>query len=452
MIRRSLLWVASALLLCSTGCRDEAAYPARPLTVICPWSVGGGTDRVSRQIAFYLEHELGVPVNVINATGGRGVTGHGRILKARPDGYTLGMVTLELNMLHWQDLTSITWRDAEPLMSVNEDAAAIWVRRDSPWSTIGELLQDVRQDPGQLTASGTASGGAWHLALAGWLEAAGLQPQDIKWIPMNGSAPSLQELMSGGIDLVCCSLPEARTRLADLRCLAVMSESRVPGWDEVPTMIESGTDWTLVGWRGLAVPAGTPPDRTRLLVGALRRIVSGETRIQGKTFPEFMQSEGFNNRWRPPEDFRDFLQVNDAKFGRLLTSPAFAQIGSGRVGPLLYPAGLAVIGILVVAGLWIGRRQVTPVTNTATNTVTNTAAPVHVWRGAAVVGLVVVYLLGAEWLGFLLTAGCLLLVMQILLGARWVTSLIITLTFVPVTYFLFAHLLRVPLPRGLIDV
>ena len=445
MIERLLLVLAGlSLCLYSSGCREEAAYPARPLNMICPWSVGGGTDRVSRQIAFFLEHELDVPVNVINATGGRGVTGHGRILGARADGYTLGMVTLELNMLHWQDLTSITWQDAEPLLSVNEDAAAIWVRRDSPWSSIDQLLDDVRRNPGQLTASGTASGGAWHLALAGWLEAAGLKPQDIKWIPMNGSAPSLQELMSGGIDLVCCSLPEARTRLADFRCLAVMSESRVPGWDDVPTMVEMGIDWTLVGWRGLAVPVGTPPDRVRRLVEALRRIVTGETRIQGKTFPDFMRSEGFNNRWRAPEAFGAFLQTNDAKFGRLLTSPAFATIGTGRVGPMLYPAGLAVIGTLLL-GLLVTRHR-------KALQATEPAADVHVNRGAAVITLIVMYLLAAEWLGFVLTAGCLLFLMQLLLGAHWLTSLMTTGTFVPVTYYVFAHLLRVPLPRGLIDL
>ena len=71
---------------------------------------------------------------------------------------------------------------------------------------------------------------------------------------------------------------------------------------------------------------------------------------------------------------------------------------------------------------------------------------------AAVITLIVMYLLAAEWLGFVLTAGCLLFLMQLLLGARWLTSLMTTVTFVPVTYYVFAHLLRVPLPRGLIDL
>lgn len=226
-----LITIASSL----SGCSTEEHYPNRPITLVCPWSVGGGTDRVSRQMAFYLEYELGVPVNVINATGGRGVTGHSRGLRSRPDGYTIAMMTVELNMLHHQDLTSITWQDSEPLMSLNEDAAAIFVQEDAPWKDANELLEHVRQHPRELTASGTAVGGIWHLALAGWLQSSGLDPNDIKWIPMNGSAPSLQELASGGIDLVCCSLPEART-FGTLRSLGVMAEEKVPGYENVPTL------------------------------------------------------------------------------------------------------------------------------------------------------------------------------------------------------------------------
>ena len=85
---------ALPLLLVPAGCQRSDEYPNRPITLICPWSVGGGTDQVSRQAAMLLEQELGVPVNVINATGGAGVTGHQRGALARPDGYTLTMATI----------------------------------------------------------------------------------------------------------------------------------------------------------------------------------------------------------------------------------------------------------------------------------------------------------------------------------------------------------------------
>src|SRR5688572_30436687 len=96
---RLFLLCLTAILL--AGCGEPEEYPARPITLICPWGVGGGTDLVSRHMALHLEQELGAPVNVINATGGKGVTGHSRGLRAKPDGYTITMITLELNMLPW---------------------------------------------------------------------------------------------------------------------------------------------------------------------------------------------------------------------------------------------------------------------------------------------------------------------------------------------------------------
>src|SRR6266567_6708785 len=78
------------------------AYPERPITMIVPWGAGGGTDATARIIGTLLEKELGQPVNVVNRTGGSGVVGHAAIASASPDGYTIGMVTVEIGMMHWQ--------------------------------------------------------------------------------------------------------------------------------------------------------------------------------------------------------------------------------------------------------------------------------------------------------------------------------------------------------------
>ncbi|HKJ68241.1 MAG TPA: tripartite tricarboxylate transporter substrate-binding protein, partial [bacterium] len=197
-IRIVLLGLVSLLMI---GCAGEEQYPSRPITLICPWSAGGGSDRVARQLGSQLERQLGVPVNVINATGGAGVTGHTRGAIAHPDGYTVTLVTAELNMLHWRGLTNITYRDFRPIMQVNRDYAAIFVREDSEWQTLEELEESIRNNPGKLKASGTAFGGIWHVALAGWLLESDLQPNDVIWISINGSAPSLQELIAGGVEM-----------------------------------------------------------------------------------------------------------------------------------------------------------------------------------------------------------------------------------------------------------
>ena len=79
-------------------------YPVRPVTLVVPWGAGGGTDAIARIIGSLLEKELGQPVTVINRTGGSGVVGHSAMAAAAPDGYTLGLITVEIGMMHWQGL------------------------------------------------------------------------------------------------------------------------------------------------------------------------------------------------------------------------------------------------------------------------------------------------------------------------------------------------------------
>lgn len=461
----------TALLL--AGCAGDEAYPSRPITLICPWGAGGGTDSVSRQVAAHLERDLGVPVSVVNATGGKGVTGHNRGFTARPDGYTLLMATLELNMLHWSGLTDLTHEDCIPLMSVNEDYAALFVRRDAPWRSLSELEAAIRENPGTLTSSGTANGGAWHLALAGWMLAADLEADDVVWISSTGAASSLKELMSGGVDMVCCSLPEARTQMknGDIRPLGVMAPARAESFADVPTFREQGRDWTLGGWRGVVVPLGTPPEVVERLHLALERMATGQTTIamateaaggqvirEEVTFPEFMASQGFDHTCRAANEFREFLAETDEKFGVLLTSEAMRSVNRDRYNALAFPAALGalLLGVLAVLGIQRARSRSTA------NTVEiggdaggagdrggqSPDAGRSIASVALVVGSVALYAGAAETVGFVLLAGGLLWVLLWRLGSRWWVSLAVTLLVVPATYQMFNGILRVPLPRG----
>src|SRR5580765_3342440 len=92
-----------------------AEYPSRPVTLIVPWGAGGGTDAVARMLASLLEKDFGRPVNVVNRTGGSGVVGHQAIATAAPDGYTFGLITLEINLMHWVGLTDLTFEKYTPL-------------------------------------------------------------------------------------------------------------------------------------------------------------------------------------------------------------------------------------------------------------------------------------------------------------------------------------------------
>ncbi len=425
------------LLLSATGgCDDGRVFPSRPIEIICPWSAGGGTDRVARQLGMQLERRLGVPVHVVNATGGSGVVGFSRGALARPDGHTLTLMTVELSMLHWRGLTDLTTADFAPLALLNQDAAAVFVRDDAPYAALADLEAVIRARPGMLTAGGTAQGAVWHAAVVGWLDARGLPGDAVTWVSINGAGPSLQELAAGGLDLVCCSLPEADAMLAGgrVRCLGVMADDRVTAFPDVPTFREQGIEWTLVGWRAVGVPAATPADR----VGVLAVAVAAE--VEGESFRTFMADAGFNHAFLEPDACAGLLADQDALYGRLLRLEAFGGVAADALGPFVFPGVAAVLLAVAIVVVRLGE-GVTP-SATVPPSRRGVVNVVAVVLGVAAFALLVVPL------GFTLAAIALLAGLLLVCGVRPVPAVGIAVVTASVAFFLFGVALRVPLPRG----
>src|SRR4051794_29223460 len=201
--------IAAMMALCSMGVLAQN-YPSRPIQLIVPWGAGGGTDATARIISSLMEKELGQPINVVNRTGGSGVVGHQAIASSPADGYTLGLITVEIAMMHWAGLTQLKPGDYTPIALVNSDPAGVSVRADAPYKSVKDVLAAVKANPGKFKASGTGQGGIWHLALAGMLKDQGLDPASVPWVPSQGAAPGLQDMVAGGVEFVTCSIPEAR--------------------------------------------------------------------------------------------------------------------------------------------------------------------------------------------------------------------------------------------------
>src|SRR6185369_4818755 len=132
---RKLLQAAALLAVFFLGAA-QAQYPQRPIQLIVPWGAGGGTDATARIIATLMEKELKQPINVVNRTGGSGVVGHDAIAKSTPDGYTLGLITVEIAMMHHVGLTSLTPADYTAIGLVNADPSGIVVRSDAPYKNV----------------------------------------------------------------------------------------------------------------------------------------------------------------------------------------------------------------------------------------------------------------------------------------------------------------------------
>ncbi|HYE99467.1 MAG TPA: tripartite tricarboxylate transporter substrate-binding protein [Planctomycetota bacterium] len=434
MTGRSSTGSALLALLLLSGCSGGGSYPDRPILLVCPWAAGGGSDRVARQIGALLEQELKVQVNVVNKTGGEGVTGHSEGARAAADGYTLTLLTVEINMLHWRGLTRMTWKDFEPVMLLNRDPAAILVRTEAPWATLKDLEAEVRRGGRPLRAAGTAAGAIWHLALGGWLDRIGLPPSAIPWVSIPGAAPSLQELIAGGVDLVCCSLPEARTLITSgkVRPLGVMSPRRLDAFPDVPTFREQGVDWSMDGWRGIGVPRGTPRKVVDVLVGALEKVAADPRYLQA------MATAGHGATAEGPSAFAGTLREFDARLGAFLTRPEFRTMTAGPVGPMAFPGGLALVlaGALAVLGLTGGLKSDGSAWQTS-----------RLLEGVA---WVLLWMALLAPLGFAATSSILLFGLMLRLGVRAVPAFTASFVLVGAVYVFFGHVLRVPLPRGLL--
>lgn len=317
--RRALL--ALSLVAAASGALAQS-WPDRPITLIVPWGAGGGTDAVARMIASLVERDLGQPVNVVNRTGGSGVVGHSAIASAPADGYTIGMITVEITMMHHQKLTELSGTSYTPIALVNLDPAGLQVRADSPYKNVGDVIAAVKANPGKFKASGTGQGGIWHLAIAGMLRDAKVDPAAVPWVPSNGAAGGLQDLAAGGVEFVPCSLPEARSLIdaGKVRSLAVMGSSRAALFPNVPTLKEAtGSDWATGAWRGIAAPKGLPAPVAARLEASVKKA------YDSKEYKDFMAQRGFGLLWAGSGEFAGFMAKGDADMKAVMTAVGIAK-------------------------------------------------------------------------------------------------------------------------------
>ena len=322
---RFLLVIFSCLILLP-GCQptDSPAgntYPSRPITYLVPWNPGGGTDTVSRTLAAVLQEELGASVNVVNRSGGGGVVGHLALSSARPDGYTLGAITGEITMMHWQGLTPLTHTDFTPIALLSYNPGAITVKANAPWNSLDELLAEIRSNPGDLLASGTSKGGIWDLARIGFLDAAGLPESALPWVPSQGAAPALQELLAEGVQVVTAALAEtdALLKAGEVKVLAVMADTRLEAYPQIPTLKEQGIDWAIGGWVSLGAPANLPPEIIQQLTAAVQKVT------QDSAYTAPLKKAGFNLTTISGSELSAFFEQEDEVNGKLLQMAGVSQ-------------------------------------------------------------------------------------------------------------------------------
>jgi tripartite-type tricarboxylate transporter receptor subunit TctC len=310
---KSMLVGMTILAASAFSLQATAAYPDKPVTVICPWTAGGGTDLLLRALSKEAERYLGQTINVSNLTGGGGAIGHNAIRTARPDGYTVGMITFELNSLPPQGLVPFTWRDFDPLMLINSDAAALTVKKDAPYNTAAEFVAYAKAHPGEITIGNSAPGSVWHIAAGLLAEKTGIE---VKHVPFNGAQPAVTALVGDHIKAVAVSVAEVRGQVeaGNLKIIGVLSSAREKIFPDVPTFKEQGIDVEFYTWRGLALPKGVSADVRAKVVEAYQKA------IDSAEFKDFAAKASLSLAYMDSAGFTQFLDQNFKDVEAVMTS------------------------------------------------------------------------------------------------------------------------------------
>ena len=308
----SLAALAATPVLPTMAQAPAGAWPQRPIELIVPFAAGGGTDVLARALAEVARKHLPQDLIVLNRAGASGAVGWTELANARPDGYKIGIITVELTMIPHMGLTKISSDAVLPVARLNADPATIAVRADSPYRSIEELIAVARKDEAAVRIGNAGPGSLGHLAAAALQDKAGVK---FNHAPYRGANPAVLDLLGGHIEAVAVTPVEVATYVAagKIRPLAIMAEQRIQaGWEAVPTLKERGIDLLIGGWRGLAVPRNTPD----AVVQTLRKAMA--LTLKDPVLRETMAKQNMGEGYLDQPEFKAVIDRDNAVFKQLV--------------------------------------------------------------------------------------------------------------------------------------
>ena len=312
-MRKPVFAAAAAVALLAVAPAPAADYPSRPITLVVPLSVGGSTDVIGRIIAQGMGEALGQTIVVENTTGAGGTIGEGRISRAAPDGYTIGIGQWGTNVATGAiyKLPYDLMKDFEPIGLIATQPFFIVARKTMPANTLKELLAYLRENGDKMNVGNSGIGSPSHVSAILFEKAAGVK---LTMVPYRGAGDSTTALLAGQIDVMLNTpaLSVAQMKAGQIKVYAVTAKNRIAMAPDVPTTDEAGLPgFYFTFWHALWAPKGTPKEIVDKLNGALRTALANpSTRkklidIAQELFPPDEQS---------PEALRKFQQAEIDKW------------------------------------------------------------------------------------------------------------------------------------------
>ena len=270
-MKTPIIAVAVAAMVAGIGSAAAQGYPSRPITMIAPFPAGGPSDALARILSEPIRAALGQPVVIENVAGAGGNIGVGRLVRAAPDGYTVGIgqwgthvvnaitYSLQYDVLH----------DFEPIALLAVTPQLIIARKNFPANSVKELVDWLKANPDKATAATVGAAGGAQVSAIYFQQATGTR---FGFVPYRGGAPAMQDLVAGQVDIMFDQAANAlgQVRGGGIKALAVLTRERWQALPDVPSIDEAGVpSFYLSYWHGLWAPKGTPKEIIGKLNGAV---------------------------------------------------------------------------------------------------------------------------------------------------------------------------------------
>lgn len=295
-----------------------AEYPTQPISFVVPYPAGGSTDTRARQLAQRLGEDLKVSVIVENKPGASGNIGTAYIAKAKPDGYTIGLgnfAPMSVNAaLYGANMQFDPMKDLSPIVLVERGAVVMAVAANSPIKSVKDLMEGKNARPGGYNYASTGAGSASHLSSELFKQLAQVNAVQV---PYRGGAPALSGLLGGDTDfyleLPSLYLGYMGSDNPRIRAIAVAGPNRLRALPDTPTFAEAGLQgMETFNWFGVVAPTGTPQHIIERLNQAINKV------LKDPKYREIVDSQGAEVAGGTPEEYRRFIQSENAKWSKLI--------------------------------------------------------------------------------------------------------------------------------------
>jgi tripartite-type tricarboxylate transporter receptor subunit TctC len=301
-----------------TTASAQNSYPAKPIKFIVPYPPGGPLDTVARLTGQVLSQRLGQPVIVENKPGAGGNLGADAVAKAAPDGYTILMgavATHAINPTLYKKIPYDAVSDFAPITLLVSTPNVLVVNPTVKARTVAELIALAKREPGKLNFGSGSNGSAGHLAGELFKSMAGVE---MTHVPYKGSAPALQDLLGGQLQIMFDNLASATPQIkaGKLTALAITTAKRSAFAPDLPTVAESGGA-TLAGfdistWFGVFAPAGTPKE----IIAVLNQEFNRAIRLQ--EVKDKLDGIGAEAVGTTPEAFAAYIKTEATKYADVI--------------------------------------------------------------------------------------------------------------------------------------